>query len=434
MNEITSQKKFRIAFCPPELQSLQLAMRGEPTNATYLLQSHIAKRLLSRGHELTFIAQRDLGVNVCTKDLDNPNSPSQTWSNSAPFELLQKLVWRAQQLFGIPYLNIFTNLQLYDACLQCLPGHNLVYERNGLYRNGIAMACKQLNLTYVLFVEADEILEHDYMAQPIKGLLRKNAKRQIHYNLETAKRIICVSEQLKSHLVNYWKIAAQKILVFSNGVDAEQFRPDSNAHRQVRESLGINNNPLILFVGNFYEWHDVSTLLNSFPRVLTDNPDARLVLVGDGSLRETMEQRSIDLGVSHAVHFTGLIPHADVPRYMASADIAIVPYPEMGQENWLSPLKLFEYMASAKPIIASAVGQVTDIIQHEKNGLLIPADDASKMAVAITRLIVDKNLRTRLGRQAREDAVERHSWEKYITRLEETFSDVIHPAIDGNGI
>jgi starch synthase len=424
MNITQPKNKLRIAFCPPELYPLQLAMRGDPTNATYLLQSHIAKRLLSRGHELTYIAQSDLGNNICTNDLEKPVLAKLTWSNSAPFELFRKLSWRIQQLMGVPYLNIFTNFRLYDACLQCLPGHDVVYERNGLYRNGVAMACKQLKIPYVLFVEADEILEHDYMLQPIKGLLRINAKRQFRYNLETANCIICVSKQLKSHLVNNWRIPAQKIFVFPNGVDAEQFCPDLGARRQVRESLGINNNPLILFVGNFYEWHDVGTLLDSFPRILTDYPDAHLVLVGDGSLRKTMEQRSIDLGVSHAVHFTGLIPHADVPRYMATADIAVVPYPKMDQENWLSPLKLFEYMAAGRAIIASTVGQVVDIIRHEKNGLLVPPSDASKMAEAIIRLLEDKDLRARLGQQARYDAVQDHSWEKYISRLETVFTDM----------
>lgn len=425
MNNASLYRKLRIAFCPPEFYPLQKAMQGEPTNATYLLQSHIAKRLLSRGHELTFIAQRDLGENVCTKDLENPEPASLTWSNSLPFKLFQKLVWRVQQLFGIPYLNIFTNLRLYDACLQCLPGHNVVYERNGLFRNGIAMACKQLKMPYVLFVEADEILEHDYMEKPITGLLRKSAKRQFRYNLETANCIICVSEQLKSHLVRKWQIPAQKILVFSNCVDIEQFRPDSDISGQVRKSLGINNDPLILFVGNFYEWHDVSTLLDAFSRVINKYPDARLVLVGDGTLRETMEQRAIELNVSHAVQFTGRIPHADVPGYMASADIAIVPYPKMDQKNWLSPLKLFEYMASAKPIVASAVGQVVDIIQNEENGLLVPPDDVSQMGDAIMRLIADKDLRIQLGQQARKDAIQHHSWEEYLLRLEKVFTDVI---------
>ena len=428
MNDIFPKEKLRIAFCPPELQPLQLAMRGEPTNATYLLQSHIATRLISRSHELSFIAERDLGDNVFAKDLENPKSVPLTWSESLPFRLLQKLTWRVQQLFRIPYLNIFTNLRLYDACLRVLPGHDVIYERNGLYRNGIAMACRKLKIPYVLFVEADEIMEHDYMGEPLTGLLRRSAQRQFRYNLETADRIICVSSQLRTHLIAKWGISAQKIIVLPNGVAVAQFRPDSNSSKRVRKVFGFEDNPLVLFVGNFYEWHDIVTLLDSFPLVLNVHPNVRLILVGDGSMRESMEKYSADLGLSHVVYFTGLIPHTDVPDYMASADIAVVPYPEMDQENWLSPLKLFEYMASAKAIVASEVGQVKDIIQHEANGLLVTAGDAQEMSKAIIRLIDDIDLRTRLGKQAREDAVKTHSWEQYISRLEYIFRDVISEA------
>jgi alpha-maltose-1-phosphate synthase len=407
---------------------LQMAMRGEPANATYLLQSHIARQLLSLGHDLSFIAQRDLGDNVFTRDPENPESAPLTWSGSMPFELLRKLSWRAQQLLGVPYLNIFNNFRLYDSGLQCLPGHDVVYERNGLFRNGIAMACRRLELPYVLFVEADEISEHDYMGSPLTGLLRRSARRQFRYNLEAADRIICVSDPLKSRLVAVWGIQAGKIIVLPNGVDVVQFQPDHDADRRVRESMGIKDNPLILFVGNFYVWHDVKTLLDSFARVMLAYPDAHLVLVGDGALRKSMEQHSIDIGVSHAVHFTGLISHSEVPGFMASADIAIVPYPEMNQENWLSPLKLFEYMASARPIVASAVGQVADIIRHEKNGLLVPPGDADTMAEAIMRLLADKDLCGRLGRQARNDAAENHSWERYLSCLEKVLYDAIPKA------
>jgi len=102
---VTLTKKLQIAFCPPEFQSLRLAMRGEPINATYLLQSHIARGLLSRGHRLTYISQRDLGDNVCTTDLEKPILATLTWADSVPFNLLKKITWRVQQLFHVPYLN-----------------------------------------------------------------------------------------------------------------------------------------------------------------------------------------------------------------------------------------------------------------------------------------------------------------------------------------
>ena len=101
MNMIPSRKKLRIAFCPPEFYPLQLSMWDESTDATYLVQSHIAKRLLFRGHELTYIAQRDLGNNVCTKNLIDPALAPLTWSNSVPFGLFQKLIIKSAE--GIPY-------------------------------------------------------------------------------------------------------------------------------------------------------------------------------------------------------------------------------------------------------------------------------------------------------------------------------------------
>jgi glycosyltransferase involved in cell wall biosynthesis len=189
--------------------------------------------------------------------------------------------------------------------------------------------------------------------------------------------------------------------------------------------LGLDNHPLVAFVGNFYEWHDVATLLDAFARALVAYPDARLVLVGDGSRRQAMMQRATDLGLDHVAQFTGLVTHAEVPPLLAAADIAVVPYPPMETDLWLSPLKLFEYMASGKAIIASAVGQLTEVVQDGRNGLLIPPGDVPAMTAALQRLIGSPALRSQLGQQAREDAVRKHSWEHYLSRLERVFAAVI---------
>lgn len=263
------------------------------------------------------------------------------------------------------------------------------------------------------------------MGKPITGLLRWRAGEAIRYNLNAADCIICVSEPLKIHLTTNWGVPAEKIVVFPNVADVERFRPDPEVRAKVRASLGVDTNPLIIFVGNFYQWHDVATLLYAFAQALVAHPDARLVLVGDGAQRQVMWQRAADLGLSHAVQFTGLVAHAEVPRFMAAADIAVVPYPPMKQELWLSPLKLFEYMASGTAVIASRTGQIVDVVQDGRNGLLVPPGDASAMGIALQRLIDDSALRARLGRQAREDAVRKHSWENYISHLERLFAAVI---------
>lgn len=418
-------RPLRIVMCPPEFQLLQQVMRDEPSEATYIIQRYVAAGLQARGHQLTFIALRTLEEVVCTMDPHQPAPAPRSWSDSRWFEMVSSGSWHIQQLVGVPYLNVFSNYRLYDACLHCLPGHDLVYERNGLYRSGVAMACRRLRLPYVLYVEADDILEHDIMGKPITGLLRRRARQTASYNMQAADCIICVSQPGKEHLVRTWNVPPGKIVVFPNAVDVHQFRPRPETRTEVRAALGIRDEPLVMFVGNFYEWHDVTTLLRAFSQVLKTYPEARLVLVGDGEKRTAMAQRVADLDIGHAVHFTGLVAHGRVPRLVAAADIAVVPYPVMPQDLWLSPLKLFEYMASGTSIVASAVGQLTDVITDGTNGLLVAPEDVTAMADALLRLIGDDTLRLRLGRQAREDAERDHSWAYYLSRLERLFAAVV---------
>jgi glycosyltransferase involved in cell wall biosynthesis len=441
-SKMSPRSSLRIAMCPPEFQQLQKEMRGEPTDATYILQGYIVRGLQARGHSLTFVAPRNLYETVCTDDLERPTLAPRTWSTSRWFDLTSKASWRMQSWLGVPYLNVFSSYRHFDACLQCLPGHDVVYERNSLYRTGVAMACKRLKLPYVLFVEADEILEHDYMGEPITGMQRWRAKSMFQYNLDAADCVICVSEQSKNHLVTNWAVSAEKVFVSPNAVDVERFRPYPESRAQVRASLKVGDRPMVIFVGNFYEWHDVGTLLDAFAQVLASYPDIRLVLVGDGTQHQAMTQRAADLGIGHAVQFTGYVSHAEIPRFMSAADIAVAPYPAMDHELWLSPLKLFEYMATDTAVVASAVGQPTEVVKDGSNGLLVAPGDVRALSAALEKLIVDTDLRVRLGQQAREDMVQRYSWAQYVSRLEDLFARVIagqpvnlaQPRVGGDGI
>lgn len=420
-----SNRRLRIALCPPELEPMRQAMMGGRPEATYLIQAYVANGLTSLGHQITFVIPHNLNDVVCTDDMTVLESAPRTWTASRWFEIIEKAVWRVQRWLRVPYLNVFLNYRLYDACMHCLPGHDVVYERNGLYRFGVARACQRLKIPYVLYFEADDILEHDYMGKPITGLLRRRAKETAQYNLDTADCVVCVSEPLKKHLISQWGVSPEKVVVFSNVADVNRFRPDPAARNEVRAMLGIGNAPLAVFVGNFYEWHDVTTLLQAFATLRGTLPDARLVLVGDGDRRQAMAQQAGELSLDDAVHFTGLLPHDEVPRYLAAADVAVVPYPPLGDDLWLSPLKLFEYMAAGTAVIASAVGQLTTVIQDGQNGLLTPPGDVSALAAALQRLLQDSALRAQLSSQARQDAVQKHSWEHYLSRLERLFSSVI---------
>lgn len=415
----------RIAFCQPELAPLRQAARGESTEAAHIQQGCIAAALQARGHRLTCLAPHGLSEVECATDLDRPMTVPRTWSASGWFDLAGRAAWRAQRVLGVPYLNVFSNYRRLDACLRCLPGHDVVHERNGLYNAGVAMACRRLGLPYVVFFDADQLAEHDFMGTPITGLLRWRAGQLLRYNLRTARRVVCVSEPARARLVETWRVPADRIVVLPNGVDVARFRPSAGARQQVRASTGLGDRPVVIFVGNFHAWHDVATLLDAFAAASASLPAARLLLVGQGPTHEAMVGRAGRLGVSNSVRFLGPVAHREIPGLLAAADVAVAPVPVMNQGSWLSPMKVFEYMAAGLAVVATRSGQLGEVLTDGRNARLVGPGDSPAMAAALVALLGDRGLRARLGAQARQDAVDRHSWDRYASCLEQVYAAAI---------
>jgi len=226
--------------------------------------------------------------------------------------------------------------------------------------------------------------------------------------------------------VNIWNVAPEKVVVFPNGVDVDRFTPDLESAASVRRTLQTEGGPSIVFVGGFYPWHDVNTLLAAFALVVTDVPSARLVLVGDGAARPAAGRRVTELGLQDRVIFTGAVPHAEVPAMLAAADVAVAPYGGTSGDFWLSPLKVLEYMAAGTAVVTTRLGQLAQVVSNGVNGLLVPPGDPVALATALGRLLGDDAFRAALGRRAREDAVQRHSWAFYASRLEGLCREVIN--------
>ncbi len=430
MDHSGAGRPLKIVISLPDLRQMQMVKRGTTADATYIIQNYIAKGLETRAHSVMFFGPFPPLPAVFTRDLEDPTAARRTWSAAPAFNAAGALFWRCQRALGVPYLNVFANLRLLDGGLQCFPECDLVYERNGLYRNGAARACKRLGIPYVLYCEADDIFEHDMMGKPIKGLLRWRARATAEYNLRAADRVVCVSEQLRRRLISEWGVRADRVVVLPNAADVNLFKPDPALRARVRTSLGITESPLIVFVGNFYVWHDVPTLLRAFADVLKARPNARLLLVGDGATRTAMMDQAKILGIDGAVVFMGMVAHSEVPGVLAAADIAVVPYPALQQDVWLSPMKLFEYMASGTAIVASRVGQVAEVLSDGETGLLVQPGDSAAMGKALIGLLKDDARRLHCGQMARRRAVERHSWDQYCSRLEQIMLSLVvreHP-------
>jgi glycosyltransferase involved in cell wall biosynthesis len=191
-----------------------------------------------------------------------------------------------------------------------------------------------------------------------------------------------------------------------------------------------------MWIGGFYPWHDLDLLLKSFTFVLQRHPDARLVLVGDGPIRPSIAEEVQQIGLQQSVIMTGAIAHAEVPEMLSMADIAVVPSAPVPASHGGTgtPLKLFEYMAAGKPIVATALNQAAEVIRQGHNGLLVEAGDVDGFAEAILTLLDVPSERVRLGQNARQQAIELHSWEEYTRRLEEIYLNVLEEAPSGSPV
>jgi glycosyltransferase involved in cell wall biosynthesis len=289
---------------------------------------------------------------------------------------------------------------------------------------GAAMACKRLGLPYVLTFSADLFLERAFVGHPLKGLHAKIAARQARFTYDLAKKILCVSEPAKQHLVDNWQVSPEKIVVMPNGVDINLFKP-GNSQSALRSELGLNGHHVISFVGGFQPWHGLDILVESFAMCLKEVPTAKLLLVGVGRARDEVEKSIKKFGVEANVIITGFVSQQRVPDYLAVSDLAVMPYPELPKELWFSPLKMYEYMSAGKAIVASSAGQIAEVIHDGENGILVEPGNQHDLARALIRLLQNPDERTRLGATARRQAVEHHSWDQYVRKLEKVYRDVI---------
>jgi glycosyltransferase involved in cell wall biosynthesis len=408
-------------------------IRFHEPHAAQLHIYHTMWGLQSAGHDVTLLALQGREV-LCTKDLQVFKRDQRVAghygrlgvSGSVLFKWFESGVRRLQSASRLPYFALFDSYRMADACRQNLHGFDLIHERFNLLALGGALASRKLGLPLVLEVNADLLEQRKFKGIPERGLRRLFAVWATRFTFRTAAKIICISTDLKDHLHRRWNIEEHKLAVLPCAADVEAFSPN-HASGPVRRELGLTTELVVIWVGGFYPWHDIDLLLESFARVLQEQPRARLVLVGDGQTRSMVTQKIVRNGLRDAVIMTGAIPHTRVPEMVSIAEVAVVPAAPVpaSRGGTGAPLKLFEYMAAGKAIVATALNQAAEVIQDGQNGLLVEAGDVDGFAEAMLALLGDSATRARLGQNARAHAVEHYSWEQYTRRLENIYLGVV---------
>lgn len=293
-----------------------------------------------------------------------------------------------------------------------------VYQRYTVNGFAAVQLARQWRVPLVTEYNGSEVWVARHWGRPLT--YESLSTRIEHINLRAAHLVSVVSRPLAEEVIALG-ISPSRVLINPNGVEPERYRPDIDASA-IRGRLGLAGRTVIGFIGTFGPWHGAEVLARAFVQLLSVRPGLRdrvtLLWIGDGATMPAVREIVRTGGVDAACVFTGLVPQADGPEYLAACDIYASPHVpnQDGSPFFGSPTKLFEYMAMGRGIVASSLDQIGDVLDDGRTALLVPPGDAGALAGALARLVENPALRAALGEAARRAALERHTWREHVRR------------------
>jgi glycosyltransferase involved in cell wall biosynthesis len=279
---------------------------------------------------------------------------------------------------------------------------DVLYERCNLFLLSGVMLRKRLGLPFLLEVNAPLAEER----QTFGGLgLPRLARWSERMAWRSADCVLPVTQVLARHLLHEG-VQSERITVIPNGINERLFATAPTA-QEAKARLGWGSNLVLGFTGFVRDWHGVDRVLR-WMATSAAPVNAHLLVVGDGPARASLEALADHLHLRPRIRFTGLVPRQDVPIYAAAFDIALQP----AVTAYASPLKLFEYLALAKAIIAPRSPNIEEVLRDGHNAALFEDGDVSSLERLLTLLSHDAGLRHSLALNAKATIVDKGlTWE-----------------------
>ena len=282
---------------------------------------------------------------------------------------------------------------------------DFIYDRYITFNASSILAGKRYKIPVILEVNSPLAMERAQQKD------EKLYLRRLAFNLErwicaNSDKTVVVSTPLKDYLVSMG-VPQSKVVVMPNGVNLRKFKPMEKNKKLMRELNIHENNIVIGFVGILRPWHGIDLLLKAFYNITKKIDNIYLLIVGEGPIRDEIEKQIRDYGLTEKVTITGRMPHGKVPDYISLFDIAVSPKATF----YASPMKILEYMAQAKAVVAPKMRNIEDIILDEKDGILFEPDNAMSLQNTILKLSREPQLRLNLEKTAYSKIEGYYKWE-----------------------
>ena len=368
----------------------------------------VVQGLRALGHQVTI-----LSLPGSNPEVQNPAKTSNgrrnggLWSGVSQYAP-ERLFETLELLYnGYGWWNLNRHLRTHHT--DCL------YERYALFSMAGMLQAAQHGLPFILEVNDAADLPR---VRPLKA--KKLAMKIEQWVFQAADSIVTISQPFKQYIIERHGIPDKKITVLSNATDPDRFSPQPSTHT-LKKELRIHGCVTIGFIGSFAPWHGVDLLIKAFGQIATRHPLIRLLLVGHGPELPRIK-RMIDLGqLTKQVIIVGPQPYAKIHKYVDVMDIAVMP----DSNTYGSPMKIFEYLAMAKPVIAPSYEPLQEVLQHRKTALLFSPRDLDGLTCAVTELIQNEQLRSELGQAGRLRIENKHNWTQYARSLFHIYESIM---------
>ncbi|WP_208028128.1 glycosyltransferase [Rhabdothermincola sediminis] len=290
----------------------------------------------------------------------------------------------------------------------------LVWQHHEIcHRAGIDLA-QRAGCPAVVFVHAPQVWEARQWGVRRPGwgsLLERFGESPA---LRRADAVACVSEEVATLVVDLGADPGT-VVVTPMAVDPERFHPRVSG-KPVRDRYALGEAPVVGWCGNFRRFHGLEQAVEGFALVHRRQPDARLLLVGDGPERRRIEALVQQLGLGEATRFTGGVPHVEMAAHLAAMDVAWV-LAQPGEAFHYSPHKMREYLACAVPVVAPSIGDVARVMHDGLDAVLYPPGDVGALAEATLELLADPDRRGRIGSAGRELMLREGTWDAQLAKV-----------------
>jgi glycogen synthase len=258
------------------------------------------------------------------------------------------------------------------------------------------------------------------------GTMRERSLRyRLSRALETflfrrADRVVVIADAMRREIIARG-VATERLSVIPNAVDIERFRPVPRDTELARR-LGLEPGPVLGFIGSFYRYEGLRFLIDAMPALRRQIPGCQLLLVGAGEDEEALRSRAAEVGPG--VILTGQIPHSQISDFYSIIDVFVCPRRRMRLTELVTPLKPLEAMAMGCPVVASDVGGLLELIQHEVTGLIFKAESQAALVGEVRRVASDPAFRTSLGAAGRAHVERERTWAGVVSRYRAIYEAV----------